>query len=108
MVSNRDVIIIWLQRILWTTVHGTHTESMISSSIKVGVVANEHGQVHYHIFLSMERRLTKRLVIPQRCGVGSVLRQQVDYRTPDGGDSLPSTCSKSIQRGLDQPIASLK
>jgi len=74
MVSNRDVIIIWLQRILWTTVHGTHTESMISSSIKVGVVANEHGQVHYHIFLSMERRLTKRLVIPQHRRIGRILR----------------------------------
>jgi len=108
MISNRDVIVVWLQRILWPAVHCAHTERMIPSGIEVGVIADEHGQVHRHILLSMKCRLPKRLVIPQRSGVGGILRQQVDDRTPYRGDSLPSSGGKSIQRCLYQPHAYLK
>ena len=67
MVSDWDVIVIRLQCVLRTTVHCPNAESMVSASVKVGVVTDEHGQMHCYIFLSMEGSLTESFVVSQ-CG----------------------------------------
>lgn len=97
MISYGNVIIIWLQCILGTTVHCTDTESVIATSVKVRIITNEHWKMHGYILLSMKCRLAKTLVIPQNSWIGGILRQQIDDRWTHSRDSLTSRCGKCIQ-----------
>src|ERR1700742_4838455 len=102
MISHRQMAVIWLKGIVWTSKEATDVESVILPGIEVRVVADVHGQMQRHLLARDQGLFLEALVVLQDFGVGCVLGEDVLEVFPDRAMGWSSQCGEVIESRLGE------